>query len=372
MTPLLRKLLGMNWPLVALMMALSVFGIIAIYSATYMRESAVYNTMWNKQTIWLGISVVGFLVVSLVDYRWVKWGALPMYLGSLLLLVLTLVIGLKLEGARSWLKLGPIQFQPAQMAVLSGILVQAFFLSQFRSIHPALKVLACGVMTGAPALLILAQPDFGSCMMWGPTVLAMLFIARIPKRYLIAIVLMAMIAMPLGYVFALKDYQKERIISFIDPEVDPRGASWAVNQSMIAIGSGGWAGKGFKAPNTQVEMGYVPATTVPNDYIFAAIGEQWGFVGSTALVGAFALLLLSTTFVAFNAGDELGQLIVVGITALIFTHTYQNIGMCISIMPVTGVPLPMISFSGSFLAVILFGLGLVNSVWIHRKDHEAV
>jgi len=368
MTPLLRKLLGMNWLLFAVMIALAVFGVIAIYSCTYMREDAVYATMWKRQAVWVGISTVAFFVASLIDYRWVKWGAVPMYVVSIAFLILTLVIGLKLEGARSWLKLGPVQFQPAQMAVLSGVLVMSLFLSQFRTIHPALKVLACGAITGAPAMLILMQPDFGSCMIWGPVVFSMLFIARVPKRYLIALVLMVAIAMPLGYYFVLKPYQQKRIIAFLDPNIDPKGSGWAINQTLIAIGSGGWAGKGFKAPNSQVELGYVPRTTVPNDYIFAAIGEQWGFLGGLALIVTFAALLFSVLFVAFNAADELGLMLAVGVAALIFTHTYQNVGMTISIMPITGVPLPLISFSGSFVAVIMFGLGVVNSVWIHRKE----
>jgi rod shape determining protein RodA len=332
-----------------------------------MRDDIVYATMWKRQSVWIAISTVAFFAASLIDYRWVKWGALPIYLVSIAFLIMTLLIGMKLEGARSWLKLGPIQFQPAQLAILGGILVLALFLSQFRSIHPSLKVLAAGAVAGAPALLILLQPDFGSCMIWGPVVFAMLYVARIPKRYLIVLTLLAVIVMPLGYYFALKPYQQKRIIAFIDPDIDPQDSGWAINQNLIAVGSGGWAGKGFKAPNSQVELGLVPRTTVPNDYIFAPIAEQWGFVGGLTLMAAFGVLLASCLFVAFNAGDELGLMLAVGICALIFTHMYQNVGMTISIMPVTGVPLPLISFSGSFAVVIMFGLGLVNSVWIHRK-----
>ena len=136
---------------------------------------------------------------------------------------------------------------------------------------------------------------------------------------------------------------------------------------LIAIGSGGWSGIGFKAPNTQIELGFLPATAVHNDYIFSAIAEQWGFVGGIVLIGAFALLLLTCLFVAFFAGDQFGLLLVVGISALIFTHIFQNIGMTISMLPITGVPLPLVSYSGSFALMIMFGLGIVNSVWVHRK-----
>jgi rod shape determining protein RodA len=171
---------------------------------------------------------------------------------------------------------------------------------------------------------------------------------------------------PVVAFMGLKPYQQDRLTAFIHPDIDKQGSAWAINQSLIAIGSGGWAGKGFKAPNTQIELGFLPATAVHNDYIFSAIGEQWGFVGGIFLLGAFALLLLTCLFVGFFAADQLGLLLVIGFSALIFTHIFQNVGMTISILPITGVPLPLVSYSGSFALMIMFALGVVNSVWIHR------
>ncbi len=147
-------------------------------------------------------------------------------------------------------------------------------------------------------------------MIWGPVLMALLFVGGIPLRYLICIVLIVAAFLPLAYNLGLKSYQKERIIAFVNPEIDKQGSAWAINQSLIAIGSGGWSGKGFKAPNTQIELGFLPATAVHNDYIFSAIGEQWGFVGGALLLGAFALLLLTCLFVAFCAGDQFGLLLV--------------------------------------------------------------
>ncbi len=359
----------MNWVILILMLALATFGVFAIYSCTYMRESANYNTMWHKQAGWIAFGTVIFLILSLTDYRWVRWGALPIYGVSMVFLILTFTpLGVLKDGARCWLRLGPLVFQPAQMAVLGGILIVALFLTQFIRLHPMIKLLACGVITGAPALLILIQPDLGECLIWIPVVFAMLFVGQIPKRYLIVVILIMVTCMPIAYYFKLKQYQRERIIAFLDPEIDANGAAWAVNQTMIAIGSGGWNGKGFKAPNTQVELGYVPQTTVPNDYIFAAIGEQWGFLGGAAVVCTLGVLIASCLVVSVTAADQMGTLIAAGVATLLFAHTYQNIGMCISMMPVTGVPLPLISYSGSFVAVIMFSLGLVNSVWVHRKE----
>jgi rod shape determining protein RodA len=370
MTPFLRKLLGLNWLLLANMLALAVFGVIAIYSATYMREDSVSAEFWRKQANWVVVGFFAFMVTSLIDYRWIRWGALPMYLAGIGFLVLTKFMGTKVYGSRSWLHLGPINFQPAQLAVVAGIMVLALFLSQFREMHPMLRLLLSGVIVGAPCLLILMQPDLGECIIWGPVLLALLFVGGIPLRYLICILLIVATAIPLAANLGLKAYQQERLTAFVHPEIDPRGASWAINQSLIAIGSGGWSGKGFKAPNTQIELGFLPATAVHNDYIFSAIGEQWGFVGGMFLIGAFALLLLTCLFVAFFAGDQFGLLLVIGVTALIFTHVFQNMGMTISMLPITGVPLPLISYSGSFVLMIMFGLGIVNSVWVHRNALE--
>ncbi|MBA3881125.1 MAG: rod shape-determining protein RodA [Chthoniobacterales bacterium] len=367
MTPYLRKLLGLNWLLLVNMLALAIFGVIAIYSATYMREDPTAAEFWQKQANWVAVGFLAFMVTSLIDYRWIKWGALPMYVAGIIFLILTRFIGQKVYGARSWLHLGPINFQPAQLAVIAGIMVLALFLSQFREMHPMLRLALAGAIVGAPCLLILMQPDLGETMIWGPVLLALLFVAGIPVRYLLCIILIVVSLIPLAINLGLKPYQKERITAFINPDIDPQGSAWAINQSLIAIGSGGYSGKGFKAPNTQIELGFLPATAVHNDYIFSAIGEQWGFVGGAILLGAFGLLLLTCLFVALCADDQFGLLLVVGLTALVFTHIFQNIGMTISMLPITGVPLPLISYSGSFVLMIMFGLGIVNSVWIHRK-----
>ncbi|PYI86039.1 MAG: rod shape-determining protein RodA [Verrucomicrobia bacterium] len=366
MMPFLRKLLGQNWLLLLSMLALAIFGVIAIYSATSSRADSYAADFWRKQANWVAVGVFAFILTSLVDYRWIRWGALPMYLAGIVFLVLTKFIGTKVYGARSWLHLGPINFQPAQLAVVAGIMVLALFLTQFRNIHPMLRLLLCGAIAAAPCLLILLQPDLGEVIIWIPVLLALLFVSGLPSRYLICIILIGLAFIPIAINFGLKPYQQQRITAFTHPDIDKQGSAWAINQSLIAIGSGGWSGKGFKAPNTQIELGFLPATAVHNDYIFSAIGEQWGFVGGAFLIGGFALLLITCLFVAFFAGDQLGMLLVIGITALVFTHIFQNMGMTIAMLPITGVPLPLISYSGSFVLMIMFGLGLVNSVWIHR------
>src|SRR5205823_11208514 len=175
MTPFLRKLLGLNWLLLANMLALAIFGVVAIYSATYMREDSVAAEFWHKQANWVAVGFCAFMITSLIDYHWIRWGALPMYLAGLFFLILTKFIGSKVYGARSWLHLGPLNFQPAQLAVVAGIMVLALFLSQFKTMQPMLSLLVWGAIAGAPCLLIMMQRDLGDVIFWLTVLLALIF-----------------------------------------------------------------------------------------------------------------------------------------------------------------------------------------------------
>src|SRR6266571_618158 len=198
MTPFLRKLLGLNWLLLLNMLALAIFGVIAIYSATYMREDSIAADFWRKQANWVLVGFFAFMIVSLIDYRWIRWGALPMYLAGLFFLILTKFIGTKVYGARSWLHLGPINFQPAQLAVVAGIMVLALFLTQFRDMHPMLRLLLSAAIAGAPCLLILLQPDLGEVIIWIPVLLALWFVSGLPLRYLVCIILIGIAFIPIA------------------------------------------------------------------------------------------------------------------------------------------------------------------------------
>jgi rod shape determining protein RodA len=364
----------MNWLLLAVAVGLSIFGVMAIYSATYMREEVYLTEMWRRQIVWLAIGIGVFFVAALIDYRaWLNHVSFPliMYLGGLGFLVLTHFIGRTTYGARSWLEIGPISFQPAQLAVISTLLLISWLLANTENwvgLWPTIgRILSCGAIIAPPWILILIQPDLGECLVWIPAVLALLYVGRVPKRYLLVMIIVAIAVVPVVANFGLKPYQRERLTTFLNPDYDPQGAGWTINQSLIAIGSGGFYGKGFTAPNTQVQLGFLPSTIVHTDFIFAAIGEQLGFVGTITLVAAFGALLLTGLLIAASATDDLGRLVAVGIITLIFTHVYMNIGMTISITPITGVPLPMISYGGSFLVLVLFALGVLESIWIHRK-----
>jgi len=374
MNSFLRKLLGMNWLLVALAIGLSVFGVMAIYSATFMREEVYLTEMWRRQIVWLAIGIIIFFAAALIDYRaWMSNVSVPliMYLGGLGFLALTHFIGRTTYGARSWLDIGPLSFQPAQLAVISTLFLLSWLLANTENwlgFWPTIgRILSCGAIIAPPWILILIQPDLGECLVWIPAVLALLYVGRVPKRYLLVMIIVGIAFIPVVANFGLKSYQRERLTTFLNPDYDPQGSGWTINQSLIAIGSGGFYGKGFNAPNTQVQLGFLPSTIVHTDFIFAAIGEQLGFIGTLAVVAAFGALLLTGLLIAASATEDLGRLVAVGIVTLLFTHIFMNIGMTISITPITGVPLPLISYGGSFLVLVLLSLGVMESIWIHRK-----
>jgi rod shape determining protein RodA len=362
MTTYARKLVGLQWPLLLLVLLLGAFGIFAIYSATWMRE----QDFWNRQFVFLLAGLVLCLGVAMTDYRWVRAGALPLYIAGLVGLLVVHFFGTTVYGARSWLDFGFINFQPSQLAIVGAIMLMALFLSEYESMPAPLRIALCGVITAVPFLLILIQPDLGSAIVWMPVILAMLYTARIPARYLISMILLVLAVIPLMVNFGLRPYQRQRIITFLDPELDPRGAGWTINQSLTAIGSGGWEGKGFKAPNTLNELGFLPSTIVHNDFIFSVIGEQHGFIGGALLLLAFLALIGLGLYVSLRASDDLGRLLAVGLTTLLFTHTFMNIGMTIGVTPITGLPLPLVSYGGSFLLTVLFSVGILQSIWVHR------
>lgn len=346
-----------------LVVLLCAFGIFAIYSATWMRE----QDFWSRQLVWMAIGLVLCVGVSLVDYHWVRKGALPLYFAAIVALLATHFLGEKVYGARSWLNLGFINFQPSQLAILAAIMVMALFLSEYETMPAPLRIALCGIIAAVPSVLILIQPDLGSVIVWMPVMLAILYTARIPARYLITMILLAVAFIPLMVNFGLHPYQRQRIVTFLDPDLDPRGAGWTINQSLTAIGSGGWDGKGFKAPNTLNELGFLPSTIVHNDFIFSVIGEQHGFIGGSLLLLAFLSLIGAGLYIALKAEDDLGRLLAVGVTTLLFTHVFMNIGMTIGVTPITGLPLPLVSYGGSFLLTVLFSIGLLQSIWIHRR-----
>lgn len=363
MHTLLKKFLGLNWILLGLMLVLAIYGIYSIYSVTWMRGLHFYHL----QITWLAVSLPIFFTLALIDYHWIRWASLPFYLFGIACLIATHSGAKVVYGSGRWISLGPVSFQPSNIAIMAGIIMLAIFLYRSRSMHPFLRILGSFVIAGPPAILVLLQPDLGSSLVWGVVLMGMLLVAGIPKRYLLSMVLLAVAAIPVVVDFGLKPYQRERIMTFLDPQIDPLNASYNINQSLNAIGSGGLYGKGFKAHNTLNELGYLPKAAVHNDFIFSAMGEQHGFVGGVCLIATYAALLLTGFYIAFRADDEFGRLLATGILMMLFGHVFMNLGMTIAVTPVTGLPLPFMSYGGTFLVTVMLSLAILQSIWIYRK-----
>jgi len=364
------------------MAALLVAGVVAVYSAVEFRDDEPgISSLWRKQVIMIGVGLIFFFGASLIDYKWVRWGALPAYLIALILLVAVQVAGQEIHSSRSWLRIAGFSFQPSQAAMGAGILMLAFVLAELHRFHPILqnhfvRLTLAGIVGGIPFAMVLKEGDLGSAMVWLPVIGAMLLMGSIPFRYLISIVLVGLMAAPLVYYFKLKPHQQKRIqvhLAVLEgKEIDKQGEGYATYHITNAIGSAGWEGKGFLARRVPRQksihrMGFLPRTTAHNDYIFAVVAEEQGFRGSMILLCCLAFLLLQTVVVAFWSRDQLGRLIAVGAIALFFAHTFQHVGMQVHLLPITGIPLPFISYGGSFMVLTLFLMGMVQSIWVHRN-----
>ncbi len=389
MNPLVRKFLGLNWVVVITMAGLLAFGVFAIYSASWSRDDwGSGKPPWDKQLLHIALGTAVFFLTSLVDYRWIRWLSVPIYLaGVVFLVMLHLGMGTTLSGAESWLKFpGLPQFQPSQVAIVGGIMLLAVALGELHRLHPIfrnhlLRLVISMLIVGVPFVLIALEPDVGSACVWAPVAAFMLLVANIPFRYLTVITLVALILMPIVYWFGLQDYQKDRIRVFLKAiqgqEIDTRDEAFATHRVITAIGSGGWEGKGHKGARikqldedakTMSELGLVGAAVDRSDFIFGVIAEEHGYRGSMIMITSFLLLLLQCLYIAFYSRDQTGRLLVVGGVTLLFVHIFMNIGMAIQLVPITGLPLPFISSGGTFVIICMFLLGLVESVWIHRDE----
>ena len=388
MTPLFLKILGMNWLLILVTSVLLTMGVYSIHEATEYSSIQSLNSKWYDQIKWICIGIFFYFAATLIDYKWIIWGALPAYLVSIVLLLST---NTELSGAESWITIGPITFQPSQLAIISGILLLAVIYGEgpkkFALLNKSfIKILITAPITAIPCFIILIEPDFGSSMAWIVIFMTALFIGKVLFRYIIVIIQFGMIILPILYFFGLKDYQKERIETWLnmlyEKPVDEQGAAWVPKHNMIAIGSAGYIGKANEQktlPNSNLqkgnsnqnsnlvtEMGFVPPNVAINDFIFVTIAERQGFRGAAILLAGFASLLLILIYICYSSKDMTGRILVGGYIGLLFFHVFMNVGMCVLLVPITGLPLPLISYGGTFILMMLFMLGLCQSVWVHR------
>jgi len=357
MTRIDRRLLqNVDWVLLATALALIGLGLLTLWSLP--TRSASGGASW-RQLSWVGVGLLALLAVASLDYRRLIRFAPAFYLGGLGLLVTVLVIARPVAGARRWISLGPISLQPSELFKLIFILTLVWALtSRWRDQLPRGVTLFSLGLLAIPVFLMARQPDLGSALVLLPVLLAILIGASVEFRLMGWLGAGALAAAPLTW-FVLKGYQRERLLVFLDPFRDPLGSAYNVIQARIAIGSGQLLGKGIRGA-TQSQLAFLPERHT--DFIFAVFAEQWGFVGCLVLIVGYALLLLRGFDIAATTRDPAGRLLALGVTALLAAQTFINMGMVTGLLPIVGLPLPLMSYGGSSMVVSLMALGLLLSV----------
>jgi rod shape determining protein RodA len=351
-----RLLQNVDWVLLGATVSLVALSVITLSSLHVGRAG---GTVALRQLTWFGIGMVGLLAVASIDYKRMVRAAPALYLAGIVGLVLVFLIGRTVSGARRWILIGPLSVQPSELFKFCFVLMMAWFLTS-RWAQPVGKItlaLAAPLVL-VPAVLILKQPDLGTTLLLVPVLVALLVGAGMRLRLLGGLGLAALSAMPLAW-FALKDYQRERILVFLDPFRDPLGSAYNVIQAKIAIGSGQFLGKGV-AGATQSQLAFLPERHT--DFIFAVFAETWGFVGCLVLLTCYTLLLLRGFDIAASAREPVGRLVALGVTALFATQVIVNVGMVTGLLPVVGIPLPLMSYGGTSMLLSLMTLGLLLSV----------
>lgn len=353
-----------DWILLAIVAAISGLGVLEIYSSTH--ASAMVGMQW-RQLLWIGLGVAGMLLIALIDYHTLMDQAPALYLFGVGILLVVLVIGYSRFGARRWVALGGgVHLQVSELMKLIIIIVLARYFSEVRTDRLAfVDLVKVAVLTGIPVGLILIQPDLGTAMVLIPVALVGAFLAGIDWKHWAAGLVLIGLLIPVGWHMRnhLKPYQQQRIATFLHPEENPRGAGYQILQSEIAVGSGGFWGKGF-SKGSQNQLGFVPVRY--SDFILAALAEEQGFIGVCIVLLLYLGLILRLVDNAQKAKDRAGMYVVMGVTAILGFHVLVNASMVIGYMPVTGIPLPLMSYGGSSTAFVFLALGLVMNVRMRR------
>lgn len=358
-----RLIMNFDWPTLVTAGLISALGVLNIYSSTYPHPEGV-TPLYLKQVYWL---VLGFGVLFLIlalDYRTLIRYGYPFYIFCLCLLVLVMVIGRTTSGSQRWLPLKFISFQPSELAKIGLILVMArFFTEKELAQGYSLRDLAIPfLLLALPALLVFKQPDLGTVVLLGFIFLSILIFMGVRSRAWLTLGAACAIAAPIFWFF-LKDYQKTRLRVFLDPELDPLKTGYHITQSKIAVGSGGFWGKGF-LKGTQSQLHFLPEQHT--DFVFSVWAEEWGFVGSFVLLFLLLFLVSRGLKIASNSKDRGGSVLAIGVSAMIFWQAFINIGMVVGIVPVVGVPLPLFSYGGTSLVTTLIGIGILMNVSMRR------
>lgn len=355
---------NIEWGILICTILLILIGLVALFSAT---QNTEYEEL-KKQIMWLCISIPIFIVIIFIDYEIIA-KASPVFYGIFLVLLVAVLFTESVNGASSWFNIGPFSLQPSEFAKIFVIIMFASVVVKIqqkgkKEISRPIKLITSLLVVALPVLLIIKQPDYGTALAFLVSTVMILFTAGIDKKYIIVSILLIAILLPILYFFILPEHAKTRIDVFLNPNLDPRGSGYNIIQSKLAIGAGELFGMGLLKGN-QTQLGFLyPKTT---DFIFAVIGEEMGFIATAGIVILYVVLITKSIYVAKTAKDDLGSYIAMGITGIFLFHMLENIGMTIGLLPITGVPLPFVSYGGSSLLTNLIMIALLLNISGRRQ-----
>jgi len=359
-----RLLLNFDWTLFVLVLIISGIGLLNIYSAGFSIADLRQTPLYIKQLQWILIGIVGMALAFFIDYRFLSRHAYVLYGISIILLLVVFTAGYATRGSQRWILIGGFTFQPSELVKLTVILALAKYFDrhQLARGYRLTELLVPFLIVLVPFLLILKQPDLGTGLILFILFLSIVFYVGLDWKALLIAAVGGIILIPIGWHF-LKDYQRERILTFFSPDRDPLGSGYHIIQSMIAVGSGGFFGKGF-LKGSQTQLKFLPEQQT--DFVFSVFAEEWGFLGGIILLVLFLFLILWGLKIMIHSKDYLGALIALGITMLIFWEVFINIGMVLGILPVVGIPLPFLSYGGSSMVVLMMTVGLLMNISVRR------
>lgn len=357
-----ERLKKFDWNLILIMFAVFAIGYLNLYAATFQETiGRGGETYYRTQLMWFGIGCTLGIVVLIFHFKLLSRFAYLIYFANLALLVLVLVVGKSSLGGQRWIGFGGIRIQPSEFMKLAVVIVLAKYFENDRQTGGyRLRDLWLPVMlVMVPAFLIMLQPDLGTAMIILLTFMSLMLFIRINRKSLLIVILTGLIMAPIAYKYGLKDYQRQRLITFVNPAADPKGSGYNSIQSMIAIGSGKFVGKGFKK-GTQSQLNFLPEHHT--DFIFAVFSEEHGFLGAVVLFALYLLFFFTGLNIAYVSHDKFGTILALGILTIFFWHVFVNVGMVCGILPIVGVPLPFMSYGGSSLITSILGVAILTNI----------
>jgi len=359
-----RYILHFDWTLFVLVLALAGIGLVSVISAQYAGAHRTWDALVIRQLIWIAAGTVALLVAVFIDYRAFQAYAYPFYIGTMGLLIAVMVAGHSMGGSRRWINLGFFHLEPSELAKVAVVLVMVRYLREEppKGGWGLRQMIIPFVLLGFPAALVMKQPDLGTGLVLVLITATLICVGGLNWRTMLVLGLAAILAAPASWHY-MKPYQRQRLVSFINPQADPLGSGYHIIQSEIAIGAGGPVGKGF-LKGTQARLNFLPEQST--DFIFAVFAEEFGLAGALVLLTLYASVIARGAWIARHARDRFGALLAVGLTAIVFWQVAVNIGMATGMLPVVGITLPLVSYGGSSLIAMMAAMGILISINTRR------